>query len=254
MKEGVVVMLGELTSITLSDLDASKLVDGSEVVVATESKKRALIEDVKTTITSKEPWIEEKGRRAKKFRAEWMNEVYFKEWLRPHPTDETYCICIACDIRLRCGKSELEKHASGLKHCRRMDAMKENPNQTATHKLTVHADGSHPQASDHILCEENGTFYVATGDLTGMATGEVESVLSTALLKLAKHLDNNSEVAKKKMQIMEAEHTRRMQILNKELELRTLEVIIRQNELRRMNNCASTRGSNSVELADEEQY
>lgn len=142
------IMLAELTTINIADLEGNKLdassSDGKKRQFNSEDGPEVMI----VTPCSKENWMEEKTKRSKKFRVEWMNEVYFKDWLQPHPTDETYCICAACDIKLRCGKSELEKHASGLKHCKRMEAMKNDPH------FKSRSSSSYSQSGDRILCEE----------------------------------------------------------------------------------------------------
>lgn len=234
-------MLSEITAINLSHIDGAKLQASVSEVSTPVAKKRPMKEDEATDTVhltpAKEFWSEERlNKRAKKFRVEWMNEDYFKDWLRPHPTDETYCICVACDIRLRCGKSELEKHASGLKHCKRLEAMKENPNHVS--RLAMLSDSSQSQ-TEQMLSEENGTFYVATEDLEHSAAGVADSALSKALIKLSKYLDDNSDIAQQKLKMAELEHQRRMQVLNKELELRAIEVLIRQKELQNLHTFAT---------------
>lgn len=104
-----------------------------------------------------------------------------------------------------------------------------------------------------LLPFQNGTFFVTTGGeefetttlnnvetsaVAAAAAAATETVLSKALQKLSKYLDSNSEAAKRKLQMAETEHHRRMQVLNKELELRSIEVLIRQAELQKLNNCA----------------
>ncbi|XP_034249201.1 uncharacterized protein LOC117650045 [Thrips palmi] len=248
-------MITELGTIVLSDLSDGKMDAMTTEATVTPAKKRQAEEMGSEGITPRESWSEERVRRAaKKFRVEWMNETYFRDWLRPHPTDETYCICIACDIKLRCGKSELEKHASGMKHCRKMDLMKENPNNRP--QLTaILPEGSLSQAAERVLCEENGTFFVTAGedfDATALnsveavtATSTTDAILSKALIKLSKYLDGKSDADKRKIQMAETEHHRRMQVLNKELELRSIEVLIRQAELQKLNNCAPVQGKHS---------
>lgn len=154
-------MITELGTIVLSELAGGKIDSIATEATVTPGKKRHAEEIGSDGLTSRETWSEERGRRAKKFRVEWMNETYFRDWLRPHPTDETYCICIACDIKLRCGKSELEKHASGMKHCRKMDILKENPNHRP--QLTaILPEGSLSQAAERVLCEEVSLVYDQT--------------------------------------------------------------------------------------------
>lgn len=57
--------------------------------------------------------------KAKRFRAEWLSFEMFKGWLKAHPNPER-AMCSACNIVLNAGKSELEKHATSIKHQKRM--------------------------------------------------------------------------------------------------------------------------------------
>lgn len=57
--------------------------------------------------------------RGKRFRTEWLSFEMFKGWLKAHPNPER-AMCAACNIVLNAGKSELEKHATSIKHQRRM--------------------------------------------------------------------------------------------------------------------------------------
>lgn len=50
------------------------------------------------------------------FRSEWLQLNEFKNWLQSDPKDATKCRCVACNVSLRCGKSELDKHSMGIKH------------------------------------------------------------------------------------------------------------------------------------------
>lgn len=104
---------------------------------------------------------------------------------------------------------------------------------------------------------QNGTFFVTAGGEefeattlnsveTSTATSATETALSKALVKLTKYLDSNSDVARRKLQMAEIEHNRRMQVLNKELELRSIEVLIRQAELPKLNNCTPAQGRRSI--------
>lgn len=40
----------------------------------------------------------------------------FKEWLEPHRTKPNLCKCISCNKILKCGKSELLRHAASKEH------------------------------------------------------------------------------------------------------------------------------------------
>lgn len=51
-----------------------------------------------------------------KFKEDWLKLPQFAEWLKKHPTDNLLCLCTVCDSQLKCGKSELNKHAARDKH------------------------------------------------------------------------------------------------------------------------------------------
>jgi len=59
------------------------------------------------------------NRGGKKFRQEWLAFDMFKGWLRAHPNPER-AMCTGCNIILNAGKSELEKHATSIKHQKKM--------------------------------------------------------------------------------------------------------------------------------------
>lgn len=64
---------------------------------------------------------------------------HFAGWLAEHPTDKFKCRCMACNVILKCGKSDLEKHRATKKHVERVN-MKQNIPSVATFfsKNTVH--------------------------------------------------------------------------------------------------------------------
>uniref|UniRef100_A0A1B6FZR7 thioredoxin-dependent peroxiredoxin n=1 Tax=Cuerna arida TaxID=1464854 RepID=A0A1B6FZR7_9HEMI len=66
-----------------------------------------------------------KALRTKKFRSDWLSFEMFKGWLRAHPNPER-AMCTACNIVLNAGKSELEKHATSIKHQKRMMEYKQH--------------------------------------------------------------------------------------------------------------------------------
>lgn len=77
-----------------------------------------------------------------------------------------------------------------------------------------------------------------------------ENALEKALLKLDKYLEGKAEIDKKTLQMKEIEHHRRMQVMNKELELRSLEVLVKQRELQKLNNALTSQGSSKEHSLD----
>lgn len=80
------------------------------------------------------------------FRQEWLNNEDFKYWLKEIPNNKLKCKCIACNIILSCGKSELEKHNKGKKHSdnvkslrglKNMSSFVSRPTETSTKELQV---------------------------------------------------------------------------------------------------------------------
>lgn len=55
----------------------------------------------------------------KRFRPEWIEFDMFKGWLTGHPNPER-AMCTACNSVMNAGKSELEKHATSIKHQKKM--------------------------------------------------------------------------------------------------------------------------------------
>lgn len=58
----------------------------------------------------------EKTWHPQKFRPEWLKEKEFEGWLEEIVSDTCKCKCLACNVQLLCGKSELLKHANSKKH------------------------------------------------------------------------------------------------------------------------------------------
>lgn len=81
----------------------------------------SLADDPQDEIPSKK----RKSLRGKKFRSEWIEFDMFKGWLRAHPNPER-AMCTACNSVLNAGKSELEKHATSIKHQKKMLALTRN--------------------------------------------------------------------------------------------------------------------------------
>lgn len=75
-----------------------------------------------------------------KFKEEWLELPQFAGWLKKHPSDNFLCLCTVCNSQLRCGKSELEKHAGRDKHKKNV-AIKRNvqPVQTFFESKTLHS-------------------------------------------------------------------------------------------------------------------
>jgi hypothetical protein len=63
-------------------------------------------------------------RKGKSFRLEWLDVPEFKDWLSPDPGNPYKAHCLACNTILKAGKSELVKHASGAKHEKAVEALK----------------------------------------------------------------------------------------------------------------------------------
>ncbi|XP_023703872.1 uncharacterized protein LOC111862595 isoform X3 [Cryptotermes secundus] len=63
-------------------------------------------------------------RKRKSFRLEWLDIPEFKDWLSPDPDSPYKARCLACNTVLNAGKSELEKHATGAKHEKAVEALK----------------------------------------------------------------------------------------------------------------------------------
>ncbi|XP_008181152.1 uncharacterized protein LOC103308831 [Acyrthosiphon pisum] len=50
--------------------------------------------------------------RKKQFQQQWLSDEKYKLWLREVKSEPTKCKCIACNVEIMCGKSEIEKHAN----------------------------------------------------------------------------------------------------------------------------------------------
>lgn len=83
---------------------------------STPKKKRALRNELLN---------EEKKRvHVKLFRREWLDIEDYKYWLQEIANDRTKCKCVACNVVLVCGKSELAKHSEGKKHISNMKGLR----------------------------------------------------------------------------------------------------------------------------------
>lgn len=71
---------------------------------------------------------EKKHASKKVFQSSWCEEREFKGWLKTVNGDPHSAFCSACDVVLKCGKSDLQKHASGSKHLKNVKAVKGVPN------------------------------------------------------------------------------------------------------------------------------
>ncbi|KAE8740950.1 hypothetical protein FOCC_FOCC013524 [Frankliniella occidentalis] len=63
----------------------------------------------------------------KKFQSEWFNNKEWKGWLRPVPSNVHLAYCKACDKTIKCGKSEIQKHARGEGHEKKLKSMMKQP-------------------------------------------------------------------------------------------------------------------------------
>lgn len=69
--------------------------------------------------------------RKKKFQEEWLSDPLFKGWLRTVPSDIFKCKCIACNVEILCGKSELLKHSKGQKHMKLVKSFVSTPSMSS---------------------------------------------------------------------------------------------------------------------------
>ncbi|XP_049832206.1 uncharacterized protein LOC126272950 [Schistocerca gregaria] len=67
--------------------------------------------------------VDKKKGKPKLFRAEWLNIDIFRDWLARDPTNPRKARCLACNTTMNAGKSELEKHATGARHCQNVQVM-----------------------------------------------------------------------------------------------------------------------------------
>lgn len=67
--------------------------------------------------------VDKKKGKPKLFRAEWLNIDIFRDWLARDPTNPSKARCLACNTTMNAGKSELEKHATGARHCQNVQVM-----------------------------------------------------------------------------------------------------------------------------------
>lgn len=67
----------------------------------------------------------EEAQGPKRFQSSWLTDEEFKAWVKPVDGDITKAVCKVCNSGpLVAGKSELQKHASGKKHKKRMESIK----------------------------------------------------------------------------------------------------------------------------------
>lgn len=60
----------------------------------------------------------------KTFVSSWLDDPEFKGWLAPLPDNPQKCKCMPCNVVILCGRSELQKHASGKKHSENVKSVK----------------------------------------------------------------------------------------------------------------------------------
>ncbi|XP_039313707.1 uncharacterized protein LOC105201687 isoform X2 [Solenopsis invicta] len=84
--------------------------------------------------------MEPKGaiKKIKKFQQSWLDEVNFKGWLAPHPT-ENKAICYICNKTISCNKTHLMKHSQTVKHIDKVASQNKenNNNRASTHNENV---------------------------------------------------------------------------------------------------------------------
>ncbi|XP_067007236.2 uncharacterized protein [Anabrus simplex] len=94
----------------------------------------------------------------KLFRAEWLNIDIFRDWLDRDPTNPYKARCIACDSVINAGKSELEKHAAGMKHAQALERMQQMmvTQLEESNEDTQHTDGSQePNSTQNVMFGED---------------------------------------------------------------------------------------------------
>ncbi|CAN7994774.1 unnamed protein product [Ixodes hexagonus] len=94
----------------------------NELLASNEPVTTELI--VKTVKANAECVQSTKWRR-QKFCDAWLKDDRFKGWLAKVPTTPYHARCKVCDVVLKTGKSELEKHAKAKYHLKAMKAMDE---------------------------------------------------------------------------------------------------------------------------------
>ncbi|XP_029822664.2 uncharacterized protein LOC8037066 [Ixodes scapularis] len=94
----------------------------NELLTSTEPVTTELI--VRTVKANAESVQSTKWRR-QKFCDAWLQDGRFKQWLAKVPTTPYHARCKVCDVVLKTGKSELEKHAKAKYHLKAMKAMDE---------------------------------------------------------------------------------------------------------------------------------
>ncbi|CAH1099853.1 unnamed protein product [Psylliodes chrysocephalus] len=65
--------------------------------------------------------------KAKVFQNAWLDNPLYKNWLTSMKGNLEKCRCSVCNTTLACGKSELDKHAKGQKHIKKMAAVRSTP-------------------------------------------------------------------------------------------------------------------------------
>lgn len=66
------------------------------------------------------------GKTTKTFQDSWLQIDSFKGWLEAIEGDNRRARCKACNVIINCGKSELEKHASRVKHIKNVKIVQSN--------------------------------------------------------------------------------------------------------------------------------
>lgn len=99
------------------DLNSNKCTLDNNSYVDLHSAKRCTILK-KIREKRNELTKEERSKTYRKlFNHAWLQDGKFKNWLKEdNMFDKTKCRCIACNVTLIFGKSELDKHAAGKKH------------------------------------------------------------------------------------------------------------------------------------------
>ncbi|KAK3920716.1 Zinc finger protein 862 [Frankliniella fusca] len=62
----------------------------------------------------------------KSFQEKWLHDEKFRNWLQRVPGEPTKAKCSACDVVLKAGKSDLDKHGESAKHAKNVKSVRSN--------------------------------------------------------------------------------------------------------------------------------
>ncbi|KAK3894616.1 hypothetical protein Pcinc_001594 [Petrolisthes cinctipes] len=105
------------------------------------------------------------------FKAEWMDEPEFKNWLMPDPTNKYIAVYSVCNMKLKnCNKSSLIAHQNSIKRTKNFSAKKKTVNIEQFFKAKSEPDLSDKIARAGLLLSsfmaEHGTPFSQADHLT----------------------------------------------------------------------------------------